>query len=132
MASAPVSVDAEPKPSRIPLEDVVLPGAGDQTLGQLRAALRRAVIAVDPKGAERRRQEAERRARIRLYADEEGTASLCGQNLPGAQSAALPPERKLSHIGRPRKRRRTSIACAATPPASKRRPNRIHAVGVIT
>jgi len=70
------------------VQDMVLPGAGDQTLGQLRAALRRAVIAVDPKGAERRRQEAERRARIRLYADEEGTASLCGQNLPGAQSAA--------------------------------------------
>ena len=70
------------------VEDRVLPSAGQQTLGQLRAALRRAVISVDPQGAERRRQEAERRARVGLYGDEEGTATLSGQNLPGAQSAA--------------------------------------------
>jgi hypothetical protein len=70
------------------VEDRVLPSAGQQTLGQLRAALRRAVISVDPCGAERRRQEAERRARVGLYGDEEGTATLSGQNLPGAQSAA--------------------------------------------
>jgi Domain of unknown function (DUF222) len=70
------------------VQDTVLPSAGEQTTGQLRAALRRAVISVDPRGAERRRQEAERRARVRLYADEEGTATLAGQNLPGAQSAA--------------------------------------------
>ena len=70
------------------VEDRVLPSAGQQTLGQLRAALRRAVISVDPHGAERRRQEAERKARVGLYGDEEGTATLSGQNLPGAQSAA--------------------------------------------
>src|ERR1700730_98788 len=70
------------------VEDRVLPSAGQQTLGQLRAALRRAVISVDPQGGERRRQEAERRARVGLYGDEEGTATLSGQNLPGAQSAA--------------------------------------------
>jgi Domain of unknown function (DUF222) len=70
------------------VQDQVLPAAGQQTLGQLRAALRRAVISVDPQGAERRRQEAERKARVGLYADEEGTATLSGQRLPGAQSAA--------------------------------------------
>ena len=70
------------------VEDRVLPSAGQQTLGQLRAALRRAVISVDPHGAEKRRQEAERKARVGLYGDEEGTATLSGQNLPGAQSAA--------------------------------------------
>ena len=70
------------------VQDIVLPSAGEQTTGQLRAALRRAVISVDPNGAETRRQEAERRARISLYADDEGTATLSGTNLPGAQSAA--------------------------------------------
>ncbi len=70
------------------VQDRILPSAGRQTLGQLRAALRRAVISVDPRGAERRRQETERKARVGLYAAEEGTATLSGQNLPGAQSAA--------------------------------------------
>jgi hypothetical protein len=41
------------------VQDTVLPSAGEQTMGQLRAALRQAVISVDPRGAERRRQEAE-------------------------------------------------------------------------
>ncbi|HEX9031719.1 MAG TPA: DUF222 domain-containing protein, partial [Streptosporangiaceae bacterium] len=70
------------------VEARVLPRAGEQTTGQLRAALRRAVIAADPKGAERRREEAERRARVMLYPDAEGTASLAGYNLPGVQAAA--------------------------------------------
>ena len=69
-------------------EDKVLPGAGDKTPAQLRAALRRAVISVDPDAAERRREEAERRAKVNLYGDEEGTATLSGQNLPGVHAAA--------------------------------------------
>ena len=67
------------------VEARVLAGAGDQTTGQLRAALRRAVIAADPKGAERRRENAERRARVMLYPDAEGTASLAGYSLPGVR-----------------------------------------------
>lgn len=70
------------------VEDKVISGAGVQTLGQLRAALRRAVIIADPDGAERRREEAERRARVCLYPDEEGTATLAGQSLPGIRAAA--------------------------------------------
>jgi Domain of unknown function (DUF222) len=70
------------------VEDEVLPGAGYQTLGQLRAAVQRAVIIADPEGAERRREEAERRARVTLYPDEEGTATLAGQSLPGIHAAA--------------------------------------------
>ena len=70
------------------VEATVLPGAGDQTTSHLRAALRRAVIAADPEGAEQRRKEAERKARVILYPDEEGTASLTGQNLPGTRAAA--------------------------------------------
>jgi len=69
-------------------EDKILPDAGSKTLGQLRAALRRAVITVDPQAAERRREEAERKARVGLYGDEEGTATLSGQNLPGVRAAA--------------------------------------------
>jgi hypothetical protein len=70
------------------VEAKVLPKAADQTTGQLRAALRRAVISADPEGAERRREEAERQAKVMLYPDAEGTASLSGQRLPGIRAAA--------------------------------------------
>ena len=69
-------------------QDKVLPAAGAKTPAQLRAALRRAVISVDPDAAERRRHDAERRAKVGLYGDEDGTATLSGQNLPGAHAAA--------------------------------------------
>jgi Domain of unknown function (DUF222) len=70
------------------VEARVLPAAGDQTIGQLRAALRRAVITADPEGAERRREEAERRAKVSLYPDPDGTASLAGSSLPAIRAAA--------------------------------------------
>ncbi len=70
------------------VEARVLPGAGRQTTAQLRARLRRAVIAADPGGAERRREEAERHAKVSLYADEDGTATLAGAGLPAVQAAA--------------------------------------------
>ena len=65
------------------VEARVLPAAGGQTTGMLRAALRRAVIAADPAGAEERRKDAERRAQVVLYPDQDGTATLAGQRLPG-------------------------------------------------
>jgi hypothetical protein len=70
------------------VEERVLPAAREQTTGMLRAALRRAVIAADPAGAERRREEAERQAKVSLYPDEETTATLAGQRLPGVHAAA--------------------------------------------
>jgi hypothetical protein len=70
------------------VEAEVLPGAGTDTTSRLRAVLRRAVIAADPAGADRRRQEAEQRAKVSLYPDQEGTATLVGQNLPGTRAAA--------------------------------------------
>jgi len=70
------------------VEARVLASAGDKTMSQLRAALRRAVIAADPKGAERRREEAERRAKVSLYPDQDGTASLAGYSLPSIRAAA--------------------------------------------
>ena len=53
------------------VEARVLPAAGNQTTGMLRAALRRAVIAADPAGAEERRKDAERRAQVVLYPDQD-------------------------------------------------------------
>jgi hypothetical protein len=70
------------------VEARILPGAADRTTGALRAALRRAVIAADPAGAERRRAEAERRARVVLYPEAESTATLAGQSLPGVHATA--------------------------------------------
>ena len=70
------------------VEARVLPKAERQTTGQLRAALLRAVLAVDPAAAERRRKEAERHARVELTGEPEGTASLLGRFLPAAQASA--------------------------------------------
>jgi len=70
------------------VEDKILPDAGTMTTGELREALRRAVISVDPAAAERRRETAERQARVGLYGAPDGTASLCGQSLPAVHAAA--------------------------------------------
>jgi hypothetical protein len=70
------------------VERRVLVRAPDQTSGQLRASLQRAVLAVDPAAAERRRQQAEARAWVTLFGDHDGTASLSGRFLPAAQAAA--------------------------------------------
>ena len=63
----------------------MLPKAGGQTSGQLRVALRRAVIAADPDGAEQRRRDAQRHAKVSLYPDPaDGTATLAATRLPGS------------------------------------------------
>ena len=54
----------------------VLPRATTQTLAQLRASLKRAVIAVDPEGANQRHQQANKKRRVNLYPDEDGMATL--------------------------------------------------------
>jgi hypothetical protein len=70
------------------VEDMVLPAAGHQTYSQLHAAVRRAVIAADPEGAEQRREAAERRAKVSLYPDQDHTAALTGSRLPAVPAAA--------------------------------------------
>ena len=70
------------------VEEKVLPTAGDKTNSALRAALRREVIIADPEGAEERRKQAERQAKVSLYPDEESTATLAGQRLPAIHAAA--------------------------------------------
>src|SRR5262249_38232179 len=69
-------------------EAAVLGRAGWLTLGQLHAALRRAIIKADPDGAEQRRQKTERGASVVFYPEDEGTATLAGYNLPGVQAPA--------------------------------------------
>ncbi len=70
------------------VEAVVLPKAGQQTTGQLRAALKRAILTIDPGGADDRRRRAEREAKVSLYPDHDGTAALAGSSLPGVHAAA--------------------------------------------
>jgi hypothetical protein len=70
------------------VEEKVLPAAGGMTTGALRAALRRAVITADPHGAEERRKETERQAKVSLYPDEENTVTLAGQRLPVIHATA--------------------------------------------
>ena len=64
------------------VEAEVLPLAPGLTTGQLRAAIERAILALDPDAARRRREEAGREARVEHYGDPDGTATLAGRNLP--------------------------------------------------
>src|SRR5215207_2365799 len=58
------------------VQDRVLPKAPGQTLAELKAALERAVLAVDPEGAEARHREARRDRRVVVTPEADGMASL--------------------------------------------------------
>jgi Domain of unknown function (DUF222) len=58
------------------VEAAVLTKAGRQTPGQLRNRLAKAVLAVDPEGAEERRQQNKRERRVEIYPTEPGQAVL--------------------------------------------------------
>jgi hypothetical protein len=62
--------------------------AGGWTTGQLRAALRRAVLAADPQAADRRREEARKEAEVRAWDEPSGNAALAGRELPPADVIA--------------------------------------------
>jgi hypothetical protein len=65
------------------IEDQLIGRAPQQTTGQLRAALNRALLAADPEAAERRRQNEEQHARIERGPEPGGvTALLAGRCLP--------------------------------------------------
>jgi Domain of unknown function (DUF222) len=66
----------------------VLDRAGRLTPGGLRAAVRRAVIAVAPAKARKRRQDAEKNARVERWPEESGNAGLAGRELPPADVLA--------------------------------------------
>ncbi|HSR84660.1 MAG TPA: HNH endonuclease signature motif containing protein [Streptosporangiaceae bacterium] len=63
-------------------------GAGGWTTGQLRAALRRAVLAADPSAADRRKAEASSDACVRAWGEASGNAGLSGRELPPAEVLA--------------------------------------------
>src|SRR5487761_1622332 len=64
------------------VEAAVLPDAAGQTTGELRRSGTAAVLALDPDAVRRRREEAEKRARVECYPDPDGTATLTGRSLP--------------------------------------------------
>jgi hypothetical protein len=64
------------------VEARIFPQAGQQTSGQLRAAVARAVLAVDPEAAARRREEAQKDPRVCRWQEDAGTAALAGFGLP--------------------------------------------------
>ncbi len=66
-------------------ENQILPQAGTQTTGQLRVALARAVLAIDPGAAGRRREQAQKDPRVRRWREDAGTAALAGYGLPPAE-----------------------------------------------
>ena len=78
------------------VEAAVLPRAPGLTTGQLGAAVARAVLAVDPQAARRRRKDAEKCARVDCWPEPYGTASLAGWHLPSAQ--ALAADKRLCQI----------------------------------
>ncbi len=80
------------------VESRILPAAGRQTLGQLRAALARAVLVVDPQAAARRREEAQKDPRVRRWQEDAGTAALAGYGLPPADVLAA--DQRLDHRAR--------------------------------
>jgi hypothetical protein len=70
------------------VEQAIIGAAPGQTTGQLRAATRTAVIAADPAAARKRKEQAEREARVERWTEPAGTAALAGRDLPPAQVLA--------------------------------------------
>jgi hypothetical protein len=70
------------------VEVLIFPKATEQTTGELRATLARAIVAVDPEAAARRREEALKDPRVRRWREDTGTAALAGFGLPPAEVLA--------------------------------------------
>ena len=70
------------------VESAVLPAAPGQTTGELRVAAARVVLKLDPDAVRRRREQAEKGARVECWTDPEGTANLAGRSLPPAEVLA--------------------------------------------
>jgi hypothetical protein len=69
-------------------EAMVLGRAGRLTPGGLRAAIARAVMAVAPEKARKRREAAARDARVQQWEEDSGNAALMGRELPPAETLA--------------------------------------------
>ena len=69
-------------------EALVLGRAGRLTPAGLRSAIARAVVEVAPEKARKRREQAERDARVQRWAEDSGNAALMGRELPPAEVLA--------------------------------------------
>jgi hypothetical protein len=70
------------------VQDMILPRVFDMTSGQLSDALKTAIRKVDPEAARRRKEKALEDARVECWAEDAGTASLAGRDLPPAEVLA--------------------------------------------
>ncbi len=70
------------------VQDQILPAAPGQTTGQLRAAARRAILAIDADAAIKRRTKAQKDARVETWTETAGTSALAGRDLPPAHVIA--------------------------------------------
>jgi hypothetical protein len=66
------------------VEAAVIGRAAGWTTGELRRAVRHQSIAADPAAAHRRKEKAEKHARVERWAEDAGTAALAGRDLPPA------------------------------------------------
>src|SRR3984885_8076121 len=66
------------------VENLITLRAADLTTGQLRAACERAIKAYDPQAATRRREKAQRDARVECWAETAGTSAIAGRDLAPA------------------------------------------------
>ena len=69
-------------------EAMVLDRAGSLTPAQLRAAINRAVMEVNPDKAKKRREHAAKRTRVERWIEDSGNAGLAGRELPPAEVLA--------------------------------------------
>ena len=69
-------------------EAMVLGRAGSLTPGALRAAIKRAVMDVNPAKAKKRREHMAKRTRVERWAEDSGNAGLAGRELPPAEVLA--------------------------------------------
>jgi hypothetical protein len=67
---------------------VTITDAAGLTTGQLREVLHRAVLAHDPEAARKRREKAQKDARVECWPEHRGTAALAGRDLPPADVLA--------------------------------------------
>ncbi len=70
------------------VDALLSPQLGDLTTGALRDKARRAIIRIDPAAAERRRERAERKARLAVYGNEDQTATVAVERMPAQLAAA--------------------------------------------
>jgi Domain of unknown function (DUF222) len=70
------------------VDALLSPELGQMTTGTLKDKARRAVIKIDPAAAERRKAQAERRARFALYGNDDQTATVAVEKMPAQLAAA--------------------------------------------